>query len=578
MYVGKMVQRVRSYVGRHNNYLDRSSSRTKMEQPIEDKLVQVRKLLDASSSSSSSSSNALLTGRHVMVPFTSKAFFEGRLKPDVCPIAEKGKDKFGTNKLQPKDECILLSLGGDYYAQMNRNKATDLLRRKISEMRMRDKSKSNKAETNCMDLVPNNNATERGLKFSKGFLLDHSTSNSEITEQKNCKTMHGTTAQSCDEASRSTSYGPATVGERQQDSITHYNKNDGTNPASMTISKSTKIVENSKSSVDGNDLLPCLEIREEFDAFGNEIKAEAIDIANELLMLHRTVHNQSHVAKNSTCLQDLHQSFVSENSNDMRSSTYDIEEAEQEQGRGKQMVTDTQYQAICSRLEELSLLEERSEHDKASNEKSSKSLQGKSWSSGFLTKAKSAKPRKPKSTISIPPTTTSSSLSSSTNDKQMTKEIEKDVPEETRKKVVTFRENISDTRYISPISYGSVPSVEEQSSTKGIIPSHPKEINEMTARSINGISSPNSGGLFNSTIQRRQPEDSNNQAVEPLPQLNDIFSGYVMERPVPSKYSPTTNNILLDEAREAGNTTSKLCTTQSKKLSRFARQRREQAH
>lgn len=506
-----------------------------------------------------------------MIPFTSKAFFEGKLKPDVCPIAKNEKDKFAiNNKLQPKDECVLLSLGGEYYAQMNRKKATDMLRRKISEIRMRDKPKSNKAETNCIDSVPNKNATEHGLKFSKGFLLDHPTSNTENIEQKYSKTTHGNAQ--C----RSTS--SATVWERQQkDSVTQYNKSDGTNPASMTISNSTKIFENSKSSVDGNDLLPFLEIREEFDAFGNEIKAEAIDIANELLMLHRTVHNQSNGAKNSTCLQDLHQSFVSENSNDMRSSTSDIEEVQQV--REKKMVTDTQYQAICSRLEELTLLEERYEHDKASNEKSSKSLQGKSWSSGFLTKAKSTKTRKPKSTIPIPPTTTSSPLPSSTNDEQMTKEIGKDVQEETRKKAVTFRDNISDTRYICPTSYGSVPSVEEPSSMKVIAPSHPKGTNEMTDRSINSVSiSANGSGLFNSTLQRRQPEDSNIQAAEPLPQLNDIFSGYVMERPVPSKYSPTTNDILLDEAREAGTNTSKICTAQNKKLSRFARQRREQAH
>jgi hypothetical protein len=48
------------------------------ETPTEDQLVHVSKLLDASSS------NALLTGKHIMVPFTSKAFFEGKLKPEVC--------------------------------------------------------------------------------------------------------------------------------------------------------------------------------------------------------------------------------------------------------------------------------------------------------------------------------------------------------------------------------------------------------------------------------------------------------------------------------------------------------------
>jgi len=70
-----------------------------------------------------------------------------------------------------------------------------------------------------------------------------------------------------------------------------------------------------------------LEIREEFDANGNEIKAEAIDIANELLTLHKTKVNQSSIANSSTCLQELYQSFLCENSNNTRSSfTYDIKE------------------------------------------------------------------------------------------------------------------------------------------------------------------------------------------------------------------------------------------------------------
>jgi protein tyrosine phosphatase (PTP) superfamily phosphohydrolase (DUF442 family) len=82
-----------------------------------------------------------------------------------------------------------------------------------------------------------------------------------------------------------------------------------------------------RSAIDSNALFPLLEIREEFDANGNEIKAEAIDIANELLTLHKTKVNQSSIANSSTCLQELYQSFLCENSNNTRSSfTYDIKE------------------------------------------------------------------------------------------------------------------------------------------------------------------------------------------------------------------------------------------------------------
>jgi hypothetical protein len=469
-----------------------------------------------------------------MVPFTSKAFFEGKLKPEVCP-----NENHGTHKLEPKDEGVLLSLGGEYYAQMNRKQATDLLGRRIKEMRDKAKhdSSTNMAETeSIINSVPNKISTENKLKFSKGFLLDQPTKNTEMMEQKIRRQSEDGNAQSCDETSRSTLQEPATI--------------------------------------DSDAILPRLEIREEFDAYGNEIKAEAIDIANELLTLHRTIRNQSSIANSSTCLQELHQSFLSENSNNMSSSTYDIEEAEdEEQVEGvKQRVTDTQYQAICSRLDELMLKEECYEHDKTINKKSSKSLQGKGWSSGFFTNAK----KKKNGTIHF----TTQSSSSYAKDKKITKEVNEEVQQqEARKKVVSFRENISDTRYISPTSYVSVPSVElQQTSMQVVAPAHPKGTKEMKAGStINSISGRNSGSLFSSTIQQRQCKDSNYPEVVPLTQGHDIFSGYVMERPVPNMYSTATNDIF-DGARDSSNnTSSKTCTTNNKKLSRFARQRREQA-
>jgi hypothetical protein len=169
------------------------------ETPTEHPLVHVSKLLDVSSSSVSSS-NALLTGRHIMVPFTSKAFFEGKLKPEVCP-----NENHGTHKLEPKDEGVLLSLGGEYYAQMNRKQATDLLGRRIKEMRDKAKhdSSTNMAETeSIINSVPNKISTENKLKFSKGFLLDQPTRNTEMMEQKIRRQSEDGNAQSCNETSR----------------------------------------------------------------------------------------------------------------------------------------------------------------------------------------------------------------------------------------------------------------------------------------------------------------------------------------------------------------------------------------
>jgi hypothetical protein len=552
------------------------------ETPTEDQLVHVSKILDVSSS------NVPLTGRHIMVPFTSKAFFEGKLTPEVCL-----NENHGTHaRLQPKDEYILLSLGEEYYAQMNRTQATDVLRRRIKEMRDKTKSDStttsnSKAETESfINSAPNKISTESRLQFSKRFLLDHPTSNTttEIIEQKIRRQSEDGNAQSCEETSRSTVSEPTTIlRERPQGSRTHYSTNTDGTERTTPITLSLKTFEKYRSTA----LLPCLEIREEFDANGNEIKAEAIDIANELLTLHKTKANQSTIANSSTCLQELHQSFVSENSNNTRSSfTHDIEEEEEVEGL-KQRVTDTQYQAICSRLDQLMLQEECYEHDKASNINSSISLQGKGWSSGFLTNAKKKKTRiakanvKAKSTFTIQQLTTQSS-SSYANNKKATKVVDETVQQqETRNKVVRFRENISDTRYISPTSYVSVPSEEpQQSSMKVVPPSHPNGTKEIKMGSTNNsISDRNSGSLFNSTIQQRKREDSNYPEVVPFTQGHDIFSGYVMERPLPNKYSSSTTKDILDGGRDASNnTSSNICTANNKKLSRFARQRREQAN
>lgn len=131
-----------------------------------------------------------------------------------------------------------------------------------------------------------------------------------------------------------------------------------------------------------NTELPFFEIREELDESGNEVKAEAVDVAKQLELLQKE-------GKNANA------SFF------VPSVSADDEKMDEEPEKMKS-VTDTEYEEISSRLDLLARLEDEAEATKVENQASAKKLQSKGWSKGFLNakpKKKKVKPSKEASSI-----------------------------------------------------------------------------------------------------------------------------------------------------------------------------------
>lgn len=131
------------------------------------------------------------------------------------------------------------------------------------------------------------------------------------------------------------------------------------------------------------------EIREEYDSDGKEIKAERINVANELKNLRKDVkkHNEMPrgVDSDDDPLSDLVGGLDIAGSNNNGNEDSDVEFSNDNiGGPPPSTMSDEQYNALSSRLDELARLEEEAERMKKENMKSSKKLQSHGWGRGFL--------------------------------------------------------------------------------------------------------------------------------------------------------------------------------------------------
>eukprot|EP00984_Skeletonema_dohrnii_P026665 scaffold16037_cov139-Skeletonema_dohrnii-CCMP3373.AAC.2 len=104
-----------------------------------DELRKIKSLIDVAKGSGASkqaTSCQPLTGRRVMVPITSKAFFEGVLQP---PIKDSGSSSSGT----AAEEQIVVNIGGGHLKEMTRVQACAYLDKQLDVL---DKSNASKAK------------------------------------------------------------------------------------------------------------------------------------------------------------------------------------------------------------------------------------------------------------------------------------------------------------------------------------------------------------------------------------------------------------------------------------------------
>jgi len=157
-----------------------------------------------------------------------------------------------------------------------------------------------------------------------------------------------------------------------------------------------------------NTVLPFIEIREELDESGHAVRCETIDVSEQLKNLKSKGEQEISSSFGSSVVQE----DENEMEEDAAATNTPTNSAIDPNDNMPKPLSDSEYDALAARLEELARLEEHAETNKSVNLKSSKKLQSKGWSKGFLNNKSSIK--KPKKT-QAPPKTASETTTSAEN-------------------------------------------------------------------------------------------------------------------------------------------------------------------
>jgi len=377
------------------------------------------------------STTSTLSGRQVMIPLTTKAFFEGFLDPEMISSqtsattaaatadaadvvaddadvvvesnAQQNIEKSDDNTpcknvctapLKEEEEMIVVNKGNDIFTPMTRTEAsrwiqTELMSSELSStLNEKDNKKlhnlkENTSKTRNKQQIQNKNV---GFSMKKGFL------------NLNAGTKRGNNNRQHKIAATTTT----------------------TNVESISYDKSQ-----SQQQSKGELLsLPCIEIREEYDKSGNEVRAEAVDIGYELNQLQERFKSKQQSSRDTKVKEDINE-FLLEKlkiGSSMMSSSSPKEESFTTQSNGnekdeiktssvlqndaksKSGTHHNDHDAIFKRLKELEELEKQDEIMKLKKTKNSKSLKGLGgWNKGFLNEDRHKKQSKEASRIQSHP-------------------------------------------------------------------------------------------------------------------------------------------------------------------------------
>jgi hypothetical protein len=285
--------------------------------------------------------------------------------------------------------------------------------------------------------------------------------------------------------------------------------------------------------------LPFIEIREECDSSGKIVHSDVINISNQIKRFDKLKQAKERDGEGEKGFGELLADALKDGENDIQTINLDDgsidsmgtcqAQTELPLPQSKQVISDTDYKALYSRLEELERLEEVHAATKEDNVKSSKHLQSKGWSRGFLNS-------KPKSL-----STDQKSVSVATNSKPVnTQEASVKMPMKQGAKIPTNGNTDDESKTDRRVSFS--PEVD----VKAVPP---------RAASL----------IYNPSNNLKEVQD-----VDPFPPIStvpfeeNIFKGVVKERIAPNTaLKSEKDNTTLDNDGQG----------RQKKLSRFAMQR-----
>ena len=284
-----------------------------------------------------------LTGRRVMVPITSKAFFEGMLEP---PIKLDSPSDSNISDVA-MNERVTVHVGAGYHVEMTRAESCRFFDKQVELQQLAHNKK--KA---AIASVPKNQSGKKSSVTPK-----KRSTNSATRKEYSGKNDHILKTLSGNEFTEEASLDPA---------------------------------------------LPFMEIREECDSGGNIVRSEIVNMTHEMKRLDETF-KQAAISGESEdegkkigkllaqTLKESEGSIIAfDDVPDTNDSTIENDDREQiSDGNKPTQPTDddqrtAEYEALRLRLEELERLEEEDAKSKKGSANSSKRLQSRGWSKGFL--------------------------------------------------------------------------------------------------------------------------------------------------------------------------------------------------
>lgn len=167
-------------------------------------------------------------------------------------------------------------------------------------------------------------------------------------------------------------------------------------PKKSALKVSSKQSAKPQSQPQTHTILPFFEIREEYDSSGQEVKAEAVNVANEMKALKDALRSQNTGAggdgEDAKQIRELIETIDIGGGDDggdvgqQQASGDDGAEDEamyDEEPEQQEPVSDEQYDSLSARLDELAKMEEEAEKNKNEGQSSRQRLQG-AWGKGFL--------------------------------------------------------------------------------------------------------------------------------------------------------------------------------------------------
>lgn len=299
-----------------------------------DELRKIKSLIDVAKSSGTgkqATSCQPLTGRRVMVPITSKAFFEGVLQP---PVTNAGGPSAA-------EEQIVVNVGDGQLQEMSRVEACKYIDKHLDVLDISNKSQTKKTKTKSSGLKKGflNNTKNKPSPIGKKSTIPQNKTeiNQEVLSQQEAMFPLMEIREECDVRGNivnSEVINMSNTMKRIDDGL----KNEGD-------------IAEAGGDGDGEKLGKLL---------ADTLKESEADISTGIDNVN------------------LHEEEV----------VNDVESTQQA------LVSDEDYEAILQRLEELERMEEEDEKSKMVNKTSSKRLQSGGWSKGFLNNTKKTSTKK----------------------------------------------------------------------------------------------------------------------------------------------------------------------------------------